>query len=382
VATTDFALNDALAVKLWSKDLDVQALQATDIAPLIGEGVNSIIQRKTEMSKGPGDQVTYGLRIQLQGAGFTENELAEGNGESLAIYSDKLTINELGHVVGVKSENTIDQQRVPFDLRSEARDGLRDWWAKRMSVSFFNQVCSYTPINNAGTFSGTKFSGLQAATSATTVGNRILRQSSATDDANLTANDTFTIDLIDKAKEQAVAPPLDANGNNTIPKIRPIKVNGSDMYVVYLHPYQVTSLRTNTGTGQWLDITKFAFMGSSDKSNPIFNGSLGYYNGCVLREAYDITPGVSNAGVAQNGANATANVKRAVLLGAQAAAIGYGQKDSPTKYRWNEELFDHKRRMEVSAWAIWGMKKIQFGTPSGTVDFGSVAISSWAAAHT
>lgn len=136
MATTDFALNDALAVKLWSKDLDVQALQATDIAPLIGDGVNSIIQRKTEMSKGPGDQVTYGLRIQLQGAGFTENELAEGNGESLAIYSDKLTINELGHVVGVKSENTIDQQRVPFDLRAEARDGLRDWWAKRMSVSF------------------------------------------------------------------------------------------------------------------------------------------------------------------------------------------------------------------------------------------------------
>jgi hypothetical protein len=117
-------------------------------------------------------------------------------------------------------------------------------------------------------------------------------------------------------------------------------------------------------------------MGSSDKSNPIFNGALGYYNGCVLREAYDITNGVTNAGAAAT------SVKRAVLLGAQAAAIGYGQKDSPTKYRWNEELFDHKRRMEVSAWAIWGMKKVQFGTPAGTVDFGSVAISSWAVAHT
>lgn len=376
MSTTDFALNDALAVKLWSKDLDAQALQATDIAPLIGDDVNSIIQRKTELSKGPGDQVTYGLRIQLQGAGFTENELAEGNGESLAIYSDKLTINELGHVVGVKSENTIDQQRVPFNLRAEAKDGLRDWWAKRMSVSFFNQVCSYTPINNAGTFSGTKFSGMQAATSATTVGNRILRQSSAADDATLTANDTFTIDLIDKAVEQAVSPPLDANGNNTIPKIRPVRIDGMELYVVYLHPYQVTSLRTNTGTGQWLDIQKFAFMGSNKRDNPIFSGALGYYNKCVLREAYDITPGVSNAGASQ------ANVKRAVLLGAQAAAIGYGQKDSPTKYRWNEELFDHKRRMEVSAWAIWGLKKIQFGTPAGTVDFGSVAISSWAVAHT
>ena len=382
MASTDFALNDALAVKVWSKDLDMQALQATDIAPLIGDE-NSIIQRKEELSKGPGDQITYGLQIQLQGAGFTENELAEGNGESLAIYSDKLTINELGHVVGVKSENTIDQQRVPFNLRSQARNGLRDWWAKRMSVSFFNQVCGYTPANANGTFSGTKYTGMQAALAATSAGNRIVRQSSQTDDANLTSNDTFTIDLIDKAVEQATSPPLDANGNNTIPKIRPVKINGQDMYVVYLHPYQVTSLRTNTGTGQWLDITKFAFMGGNPKDNPIFNGALGYYNKCVLREAYDVTPGVSNAGVAQNGANSTANVKRAVLLGAQACAIGYGQKDQPAKYRWNEELFDHKRRMEVSAWAIWGLKKMQFSNPGGaTTDNGSVVISSWAAAHT
>ncbi|HYM32302.1 MAG TPA: N4-gp56 family major capsid protein [Candidatus Cybelea sp.] len=381
MASTDFGLNDALAVKLWSKDLDVQALQATDIFPLIGDE-NAIIQEKNESSKGPGDQVTYGLRIQLVGPGFTENELAEGNGESLAIYSDKLTINELGHVVSVKSENTIDQQRVPFNLRLEARDGLKDWWAKRMSLSFFNQICSYTPINNAGTFSGTKYSGLQGATAATTVGNRILRQSSATDDANLTANDTFTLDLIDKAKEQAVSPPLDANGNNTIPKVRPVRVNGEDVYCFYMHPYQITSMRTNTGTGQWTDITKFAYMGGKPMDNPIFNGALGYYNKCVLREAYDITAGVSNAGVAQNGANGTANVRRAVLLGAQAAAIGFGQRDRPSKYRWNEELFDHKRRMEVSAWAIWGMKKIQFGTPAGTVDFGSVVVSTWAAAHT
>lgn len=371
MASTDFAVNDTLAVKLWSKTLSVQALQATDIGPLIGTDANSIIHHKTETSKGSGDQVTFGLRIQLQGLGFTENQLAEGNGESLAIYSTAILINELGHVVGVKSENTIDQQRVPFKLREEARDGLRDWYAKRWSVSFFNQVCGNTVVTD------TRLTGLQAALAPTTVGNRILRQTSFTDDASLTSNDTFTLDLIDKAKEQAVAPPLDANGNNTIPKIRPVKIDGEDMYVVYLHPYQVTSLRTNTGSGQWLDITKFAFMGSgSSRKNPIFSGALGYYNNCVLREAYDVTAGVSNAGAA------LPNTRRAVLLGAQACAIAFGEKNSPAKLRWNEELFDHKRRLEVSAWSMWGLKKIQFGTPAGTVDFGSVVISTWAQAHT
>ncbi len=96
----------------------------------------------------------------------------------------------------------------------------------------------------------------------------------------------------------------------------------------------------------------------------------------VLRDAFDIPAGVSNAGAALT------STRRAVLLGAQAVAMGFGQKNAPSKLRWNEELFDHKRRLEVSAWSIFGMKKIQFGTPGGTVDFGTVVISTWAAAHT
>lgn len=369
MASTDFGINDALAVKLWSRTLSLQSLDATDIKPLIGDDENSIIQMKTETSKGPGDKVTYGLQIQLQGAGFTENELAEGNGESLAIYSDALTINELGHVVGVKSENTIDAQRVPFDMRAQARMGLRDWYAKRFSVSFFNQVCGNTVQTN------TKFTGLQATLAPTSAGNRIIRQNSYTDDASLTTNDTFTIDLIDKAKEQAISPPLDSNGNPTIPRIRPVMVGGEEKYVVYLHDYQVTSMRTNTGSGQWLDITKAAYMGREEKS-PIYTGALGEYNDCIIRRAIDIPNAVANAGTS------VTNTKRAVLLGAQAGMIGFGQKNSPAKLRWNEELFDHKRRLEVSAWSIWGLKKTQFGTPAGTVDFATVVISTYAAAHT
>lgn len=369
MAMTDFPVNDALAVKLWSRTLSMQSLDATDIKPLIGDDENAVIQMKSELSKGPGDAITYGLQIQLQGDGFTENELAEGNGESLAIYSDQLTVNELGHVVGVKSENTIDAQRVPFDMRARARTGLRDWWSKRWSVSFFNAVCGNTVQTNV------KYTGLQAAAAPTSVGNRIIRQGSYSDDASLTSNDTFTLDLLDKAKEQAISPPLDSNSNPTIPRIRPVMVNGEEKYIVYLHDYQVTNLRTNTGSGQWLDITKAAYTGEREKS-PIYTGALGEYNGMVLRRAIDIPNAVANAGTV------VANTKRAVLLGAQAAMVGFGQKNSPAKLRWNEELFDHKRRLEVSAWSIWGMKKTRFGTPAGTVDFGTVVISTYAAAHT
>jgi len=133
MATTSFGVNDAYAVKLWSKSLTQAMREYLDIASLMGTDANSVIHVKTETKKGSGDNVTFGLRARLTGDGKTENEVAEGQGESLSIYSDSVSINELGHVVGVKSKNTIDQQRVPFGLREEAKGGLAEWWADRKS---------------------------------------------------------------------------------------------------------------------------------------------------------------------------------------------------------------------------------------------------------
>lgn len=356
MATTSFGVNDALAVKRWSTSLAVEALKATEIAPLIGDDSNSIIHRKTETSKGAGDQVTFGLRMQLSGDGFSENDVAEGNGESLTLYSSSLVINELGHVVGVKSENTIDAQRVPFDLRAEARDGLADWYGKRLSVSFFNQVCGNTVQTD------TKYTGLQATIAPTST--RVIRAAAAASDEALTSNDKFTLDLIDKAKELA---------ETASPQIRPVRIGSGKHYVIYLHDYQVTDLRINTSTGQWQDIQKAAMMGGDVSKNPIFSGALGMYNDVIIRKAIDIPLGVNSS----TGA-AVSNTRRSVLLGAQAATMAFGQKNSPGKYRWNEELFDHKRRLEVSAWSIWGLKKTQFNS----TDFGTVVVSTYAAAHT
>lgn len=238
MSETAFGVNDAYAVKLWSKKLAVEAVKATDIYAFIGDdekGKGAVIHRKTEAEKGKGDQITFGIRIQLTGNGFTENELSEGNGESLTIYSDQLTINELGHVVGVKSEDAIDDQRVPFSMREEARGGLADWWKKRLSVSFFNQVCGYTPAN-AAPF-GSKYTGLQTVVGPNST--RQIWQGSLAADEQLGTTNTFSLTMIDKMKEMAI---------NASPLVRPINItmNGGDvgdyqdvqegMYVIFLHP--------------------------------------------------------------------------------------------------------------------------------------------------
>lgn len=362
MATTSFGVNDTMAQKLWAKQVAEAERDTSDIGKLMGESDTSIIQIKTDFAKKNGDKVTYSLRTRLIGDGFTEGQKAIGNAEGLTFYADSVLINELGHTVGVRGKDTIDAQRVPFDLREQGKNGLAEWWKDRKSISFFNHVCGYTNANNTvpGT-SGTKYTGFNSVTAPSST--RWTRAGAQANDQSISSSDTFTVSLIDKAKEIAMV------GSN---RVRPVDMGGQPKYVMYLDPAQVTSLRTNTSTGQWLDITKFSYSGVEVKSNPIYSGALGEYNGVVLRASQDVTIGIN----ASNNADIT-TVRRAVLLGAQAAVVGYGgaTPTGGTRYRWSEELLDHERELEVGAWSIWGMKKTTFNS----IDFGTVVVSTYAA---
>jgi N4-gp56 family major capsid protein len=367
MATTAYALNDAMAVKLWSKKVSVESEKALSIAPLIGTSENSIIQLKEETKKGAGDRIRFTLFTQLEGDGSTEGDTMEGNEESLSNWYDEMFINELNHSVRFKAEDTIDMQRVPFEVRDKAYNSLAHWYADRKSLLFFRHVCGYTA--NSLVFEGrTKNISSSLYTGHNSVlapsANRVLRAAAvATDEALVLAN-VFTLDLIDKAVERATL----AN-----PRIRPVNVDGEKKYVMYLHPTQVTSLRTNTSTGQWLDITKAVYMGSK-KDNPFYDGSLGEYNNVILRSHEHVMPGVNSG----TGAPIT-TVRRAVLLGAQAAVMAVGQKTKENAgYSIVEKTFDYDREIGVAGKTILGMKKTRFD--NNNEDYGCLVVSSYAAA--
>lgn len=358
---TTFGVNDTNAVKLWAKELAKAERDSLDIAPLMDEDDNAIIQIKTMTQKGKGDKITFSLRARPTQKGITEGQTAEGNGESLTFYADAVYINELGSNFGTNSDDTIDAQRVPFNLRTECKNSAADWWKDRKSASFFNQVCGYTPANTESSTSGSVYCGLNTVT-APSGASGLTRQiwaGSASNDQGLTSSDTFTVALIDRAVEAA------RTGNRMI---RPVMVGGQPKYVMYLHEAQVTALRTNAGTNGWLDITKAALTGESTTKNPIYTGALGEWNGTILRRNQDVTLGVNST----SATTSVANVRRAVLLGAQSAVCAYGMKNG-SRYRWHEALLDAGRRLEVSAWGIWGLKKSVFNS----VDHGVLVVSSY-----
>lgn len=352
MANTSYGVNDALAVKLWSKKLFQEALKQTYASRFMGKGSDSIIQIKDETSKGAGDRITIGLRMQLSASGVQGDGTLEGNEEALTTYSDNVFIDQLRHAV--RSAGKMSEQRVPFSVREEARMGLQDWWADRIDTWFFQQVCGNTAQTD------TRFTGNQA-TIAPDSDHQIWVTGS--NDQALGSGNVMTLSMIDKCVERA---------KTLSPMIRPVMVNGEKKYVMFLHPYQVYDLRTNTTSGQWLDIQKAALSAKNESNNPIYTGALGEYNGVVLHEATRVTTGVNSS----TGA-AISTVRRAVFCGAQAATMAYGQGNQGGDMSWVEELFDYGNQLGVSAGLIGGLKKMQFNSK----DFSTIVVSSYAAQH-
>jgi N4-gp56 family major capsid protein len=348
MAQTLYGVNAAEAVKLWRKRLAREALKATWIGKFIGESDDSLIQVLDETSKSAGDRVSVTLRMQLTGDGVLGDGTLEGNEEALATFVDNALVDQLRHAV--RSAGKMSEQRIPWKHRDEAAMGLRDWWAGRLDQWFFNQIGGYTPQTDV------RYTGLQTAIAPDAAH---LQLGGVANEQTLNSSNIFTLALIDAAVVQAKL---------STPVLRPVRVDGNDMYVLFLHPYQVQSLRTNTATGQWLDIQKAATTGDGSKSNPIFTGALGVYNNVILHEAFRVPHGVNSASGA-----AITTVRRAVMCGAQAAAMCFGQDYSFEKFDWNEELFDYGNQLGVEAGVIGGIKKLRFNS----ADFSTIAIPTY-----
>lgn len=351
--TTGYSVNNALTNKLWAKKLNVEVLKDAYISKFIGTGSDSLVQYREDTNKSKGDRIRHGLRMQLTGDGVLEDNPLAGNEESLVTYTDDVLINQLRHAV--RSEGKMSEQRVLFDVRSEAKAALKDWWTDRLDTSFFNQICGNTAQTD------TRYTGMNAVVAPDS--NHILRAAAAaTDQALVTAN-AFSLTHIDILVERA---------KTLTPAIRPIMVGGEPMYVLFLHPFQVTTMRTNTNSGQWADIQKAAMQGGNVSKNPIFTGALGIYNGVVIHESTRVAQGVNSS----TGAN-IATVRRAAFCGAQSAVIAFGAEDGPDTMSWAEEEFDYGNQLGVAVGGIWGLKKSQYNS----TDFASIVLSTYSVAN-
>lgn len=186
------------------------------------------------------------------------------------------------------------RKRTLHDLREKAKRQQSQWWARLMDELLFIYLSGARGINpnfllEIG-YTGRANNPLTAPTS-----NHVLYGNAATAFTNLNTSDKFDLRLIDRAKTKADA---QGGGATGIPVLQPCKIDGAETFVCVMHTFQEDDLRSNTNTGQWLDIQKAA-AGADGRNNPMFKGSLGMYRGVILHSHRNVIR-FNNAGAGGN----------------------------------------------------------------------------------
>lgn len=359
MSSTKFTSASVHAIKIWARKAWSDAVKMTLYGKLTGKSNRSIVQVKTEL-KGEGDRVRFALRALPTGIGVQEDETLEGNEEGLEYKYFDLNLGEKRHAI--KVDLNLSAQRTMFNVRSDAKEALQEWIEEYLDTTFFEYL---TGSGQGATTAISKYhpngvlggNALLAPSS-----DRIVYPGSVTAKANLTASDIMSLSVLDKVAERVKL---------ASPTMRKANFGGKMCWLVILHPWQVTSLRSNTNAGQWFDIQRAAMEGGKITNNPIFSESLGMYRDFLLIESTRI-PTFTDYG---SGANVGA--ARALVLGAQAAVVAHGKgANEKGVLKLAERTFDYGKRYGVAATLIWGMAKARFSDQS---DFAVFAVDTAAA---
>jgi N4-gp56 family major capsid protein len=341
MAETRFLTNDNLTRKKWSRDLFAVILPAVEFNSLVGKGKNEPIQIKTELGKGEGDQITFGIRLPLTGEGEVGYDTVEGNEEKLIFRNFNMTIEELNHAVDTGGK--MDQQRVPYDLAVEGKDGLQEWWSDKLSDYIINGLAG----NSAFRIAGQIFAN---AISEPDSDHHLFMNGVA--EASQTAADEMDLTFLDAMKQRAEMPTGDAF------KVRPLIRGGKKYYKVILHTYVYDRLRQNTNVAQWGDLLRAA--------NKLQEPNIEFeYNGMMVMKSERI-PQVQP------------NVYRNVLVGAQAGCWAWGGagESKSSVMAFIPYTRDAKRFLMFRGGGIFGFQKVTFAS----LDYGVIAGSSFATA--
>ena len=341
---TQFVTSNALTRKRWAKDLFKIILPAVEFNYLIGSGSDSIVQMRTELGKGEGDTITFGIRLPLSGEGVVGNDTLEGNEEGLSFRDFNMTIEEFNHAVDTGGK--MEEQRIPYNLVTEGKSALQEWWADKLSNYLINVVAGVASYKIAGkTFA-------QANTAPTTY--HTLKVNDVAE-ASQTSADALDLSFLDRMKQRAEL--MNKQASNVY-KVRPLNKSGKGMYRVILHNYVFDALRQNTNVAQWGDLLRSAGK-LADPSVEI------EYNGLMISKSERI-PLVGT------------NVYRNVLLGCQAATWAWGGAgdSKSTVMAFHPYTRDADRFLMIRGGGIFGCKKVVFDSH----DYGVITGSSYATA--
>ena len=319
--------NSSLEVSRWKKELFTQAKANTYMSRFFG-GSNAAVHVLTDLKGDKGKDVTFGLKMKIEGSGITGDNTLAGNEVAIDTYTQTVTLDQLRQ--GVLSKGKMADKKVLIDFRMEALESLKIWFAETMEKDLIDTLSGATGTLSAGVNSATWAFG----DNTYTVWNDNGTIKTTTPAADLAAaQDVITPELISSAVARAKL----AN-----PKFRPIRAGGKDYYLLLVHPETAHELKNNS---DWQSAQQNAMPRGTD--NPMFTGALGMWDSVVVHE-HDLIQKVTVNSV---------NANRNLLLGAQAGVVAFGGD-----HQWHEETVDRGNKLSISASIIYEMSKCTFNS--------------------
>lgn len=368
--TTFVGVNDPQAVKKWATSLAVQISKESWFnSKMVGMGseARTPIQQLDELESGAGDEVTVDLLMPMSMEPRIGDQSLDGHEQDLKYYTDKMRIDQVRG--GVNAGGRMTQKRTLRNLRKDAKRVMKDWWVRLMDELYFIYL-SGTTGNGLSTPLVPSTNGIFNINALTAPdAQHLMYGGSATSLASITTSDGMTLRLVDRAVAKAET--MGGDGSDELSMVK-CNIDGTQTYVLVMHTYQFDAMKSNTATGQWLDIQKAA-AAAQGQGNPIFKGNVGDYNGVLMHKHRNV--------IRRSDAGAGANLPaaRALFLGAQAGVVAYGENGGGTRYKWTEEVKDHGNQVAIGSYATMGIKKSTYKSKDNAVtrDFGVIAMDTY-----
>lgn len=311
MATTSIATSHGLTVEQWKAELFKKYQEMTFFGKFKGVGGKSIVSVQRDLSKKDGDAITFGFSNSIRGASaVTGNTPLEGfDGTNYVANNEAMTYNYQRVVIdqvrqSIKIAGLMDEKRVAFSMRNDAKAQLTDW------LSYNEDQAIFTAINAADTVQ----TGVITGTG-------------------------LTYDAIVDMKKEAMFPSDDniAAGKKTR-KLEPIKMDGGEeVFILGVNPSDAAAFRKSD---DFKNFNQNADVRGS--GNAIFTGMLGMFNNVVVHEHSGFAVGAP------------------VLLGANAVFLAYGKE-----IMYGEDTFDYDNQ---TGFMIGSVRGVALAKHDGTTD--------------
>lgn len=342
------------------------------------------VVRITDLQKERGDEVSFSIMHQLSRLPTMGDQRIEGRGEDLSRADFTLRIDQGRHLVGAGGR--MSQQRTKFNLVSSA---------KTLLGTYFNNLqdqCAVIHLAGArGDFmaddvivplaSHPEFKEIMINDVMPPTHNRHFFGGDATSLEAVDSSDVFTLSLVDN-----MALYIDEMAH----PLQPVRLKGDELYgedpyyVLYVTPRQWNDWYTSTAGKDWNQMMVRAVNRSKGFNHPLFKGECAMWRNILVRKYAGMPVRFytgSKVQVSNNDPAATTqqievktNIDRAMLLGAQALANAYGQRNGG-HFNLVQKKTDMDNRTEIAIDWINGLKKIRFEDKTGRMqDHGVIAV--------